>query len=403
MPWLNPRTRTYVLQFRVRGQSFSRQTNIADRRKADAAQKAWKEEEKAKFLMQEKNRDAKGKVRDVRIDDLVRDYWDTVGESAGDKKTRFMNLAILVDRIGPDRMVSDIDDSILTDLIAARLNDNDKRIKGKKLQPAKLRKDGKPRINASEVTSVSMRKISPAYVNRYVTQLLKTVLNFGVKRRKYHLPDMPDWPSHLLREPERQREMTHTEQVKLSEVIREDYAQAYDFALLTGLRRRQVTDLSWSEVDFDLMEVRVISKGQKPHQIPISPAMLVILKSQAKNHPIRVFTFIAQRDVRRNPKNGQGYVKGRRYPLNYQTFATMWARFGREAGVKNLKIHDLRHTFASRLLRQVKDLRIVQRALGHSGIATTTRYSHVLQEQIAEGMAAAERSNADIVARKIIQ
>ncbi len=61
MPWLNPRTRTYVLQFRVRGRQFSQQTDLRDRRKADAAQKAWKEDEKAKLLLAEKNRDAKGR------------------------------------------------------------------------------------------------------------------------------------------------------------------------------------------------------------------------------------------------------------------------------------------------------------------------------------------------------
>ncbi len=300
-------------------------------------------------------------------------------------------------------MASDIDDSILTDLITDRLADNDKRIKARQRQSVGLRKDGKPRANVSISKSVAPRKVSPAYVNRYVTQLLKAVLNFGAKRRKYHLPDMPDWSAHLLNEPERQREMTHIEQIKLRDVIREDYAQAYDFALLTGLRRRQVTDLSWSEVNFDLMEIKVIGKGCKPHRIPVSPMIAAILQAQVGNHPLRVFTFVSQRDVHRNPRNGQKYVKGQRYPLNYQTFATMWSRFRLEAGVEDLRIHDLRHTYASRLLREVKDLRVVQRALAHSDIGTTTRYSNVLQDQIAQGMAAAERANADIIARKIVQ
>ena len=62
-----------------------------------------------------------------------------------------------------------------------------------------------------------------------------------------------------------------------------------------------MTNLSWSEVDFDLMEVRVTGKGKKPHRIPISPMMEIILHAQVGNHPVQVFTFVSQRDVQRNP------------------------------------------------------------------------------------------------------
>jgi integrase len=156
-----------------------------------------------------------------------------------------------------------------------------------------------------------------------------------------------------------------------------------------------VAHLRWSEIDFDLLEIRVIAKREKPHCIPMSPMVMAIIRNQIGNHSIQVFTFVAVRTVRSNPKNGQAYVKGRRYPLNYYTFGTMWERFRRKARVDGLRIHDLRHTFGSRFLREVKDLRVAQQALGHSNVKETSRYAHVLQDQVATGMAAAEHTKAD--------
>ena len=56
-----------------------------------------------------------------------------------------------------------------------------------------------------------------------------------------------------------------------------------------------------------------------------------------------------------------------------------------------LRFHDLRHDFATKLLRESGNLRLVQKALGHRNIATTTRYAHVLDSDVAEAM---ERADA---------
>lgn len=404
LPWLNPRTRTYVLQFRIAGACFSRQTDLRSRREADAAQKAWKEEEKQKRRELERTKDAKGRIRDVTFDVLVRDYWDAEGKDAADSKTRFKSLALLVERVGPDRMASDIDDTVLTDLINKRKKDYDSRIKVKSSGAGPVSEGVTRRRMIAQSKQIAPRKLSNAYINRYVTELLKTVLNFGIKKRKYYFADMPDWRNHILDEPAREREMSHAEQAALNGVIREDYAVAYDFATLTGLRRKVVVELEWHQVDWELMLIRTVGKNRKPHTTPIVGDIASILRAQIGKHPTRVFTFLAVRTVSRNPKNGGAYVAGNRYPLNYQTFGTMWARSRKKAGVENLRIHDLRHTYASRLLRHVKDLRLVQQAMAHSDIATTTRYSHVLQEQIADGMIAAQRADAALLMnRKNVQ
>ena len=56
------------------------------------------------------------------------------------------------------------------------------------------------------------------------------------------------------------------------------------------------------------------------------------------------------------------------------------------AEVEDFRFHDLRHTFATRLLRRTGNLKLVSKLLGHSSIETTARYAHVLDEDIADAL-----------------
>ena len=64
------------------------------------------------------------------------------------------------------------------------------------------------------------------------------------------------------------------------------------------------------------------------------------------------------------------------------------ARTRKRAGVVDFRIHDLRHTGATRTLRASKNLRAVQEMLGHADIKTTMRYAHALVDDVAEAMTA---------------
>jgi integrase len=58
----------------------------------------------------------------------------------------------------------------------------------------------------------------------------------------------------------------------------------------------------------------------------------------------------------------------------------------RTAGVKDFRFHDFRHDLATKLLRATGNLKTVQKALSHADIKTTTRYAHVLDEEVAAAM-----------------
>jgi len=58
------------------------------------------------------------------------------------------------------------------------------------------------------------------------------------------------------------------------------------------------------------------------------------------------------------------------------------------AGVDDFRIHDLRHDFASKLLRKTGNLKLVQQALNHASLRTTTKYAHVLDDEVAAALEA---------------
>jgi integrase len=159
------------------------------------------------------------------------------------------------------------------------------------------------------------RLIKPATVNRSVVELLQTVLLFGIEKRKYIFPDKPDFAKAKLTEvvkPDRQ--ITHDQQIALEEAMedREDYAVAYDFASLTGLRRKVVAHLEWSQVDWGQNVIRTVGKGGKQHITPVVGHIEAILRACKGHHPTRVFTFESVKGGR-NPRSAAS--SSRRWPI----------------------------------------------------------------------------------------
>ena len=63
-----------------------------------------------------------------------------------------------------------------------------------------------------------------------------------------------------------------------------------------------------------------------------------------------------------------------------------WRATLNAAGIPDFRFHDLRHTFATRLLRKTGNLKLVSRLLGHTTVETTTRYAHVLDDDLQNAM-----------------
>lgn len=144
------------------------------------------------------------------------------------------------------------------------------------------------------------------------------------------------------------------------------------FLLYTGARKREVLDARWEDVDWAQKSWRIPkTKSGKVRHIPLSSGALQLLRAlQAwcASQPD-----LAGRDhVFANPQTGLPFV----------SFYYSWDTARKQAGLPELRVHDLRHSFASFLVNAGRSLYEVQELLGHADIRTTSRYAHLSRERL---------------------
>ena len=132
---------------------------------------------------------------------------------------------------------------------------------------------------------------------------------------------------------------------------------------------------SWPEVDWETRRIKKLGKGGKLVTVPITPTIRAILGHCAGTIPSMSSPIMAQR-------TRDGQMKGQRYPITYAGVKIAWRRLRKRAGVEGFRFHDFRHDFGTKLLRETGNLKLVQRALNHADMKTTTRYAHVLDQEV---------------------
>lgn len=143
------------------------------------------------------------------------------------------------------------------------------------------------------------------------------------------------------------------------------------FTLATGLRRSNVTQLQWSEVDLTQHHAWVRpdqAKGKKAIPVPLNADAMAILRKRLGKHPQFVFTY----------KNE---------PIN-QCSTKAWRKALQRAGIENFRWHDLRHTWASWHIQSGSSLHELQQLGGWRSYDMVLRYAHLEGRQLKQ---AAER------------
>jgi integrase len=144
-------------------------------------------------------------------------------------------------------------------------------------------------------------------------------------------------------------------------------ANAVKLLLLSGARRNEVLSARWEEFDFQRATWTKPShhtKQRKVEHVPLSAAALRLLA--------------AMRAESRSEFLFPGDVAGK--PL--VELKTAWARICKMAALDHVRLHDLRHTFASSLVSSGTSLHIVGRLLGHTQPQTTARYAHLSDDAL---------------------
>lgn len=145
----------------------------------------------------------------------------------------------------------------------------------------------------------------------------------------------------------------------------------------SGLRVAECCGLDLEDLDRRHGTVRVLGKGSKERVVPVGDAALDAIDAYLASRGD-----LASRGGR-SPRSGPLFQNPRGGRLTTRSVHRIVRRRAREAGLtRRVTPHTLRHTFATHLLGEGADLRLIQELLGHSRLSTTQRYTHVSPEHL---------------------
>ena len=141
-----------------------------------------------------------------------------------------------------------------------------------------------------------------------------------------------------------------------------------------GLRAGEVVRLRAGDIDSEQMIIRVVqSKGRKDRHVMLPPEVLDLLRQWWKARPSKRDADVAPEQRWLFPGRPE-----RHQPVTTRQFGRLFKQAAKAAGLrKALSLHSLRHSFATHLLEDGKDIRVIQALLGHSKPETTARYTRV--------------------------
>ena len=145
--------------------------------------------------------------------------------------------------------------------------------------------------------------------------------------------------------------------------------------MLTGCRKSEILSLQWTDIDLEAGELRLRESKTGPRAVPLSPPAAKVLA-----------------ELPRVPGN-PWVIPGQKPDTHMTNLDDPWRIVRERAGVENVRIHDCRHSFASRALALGESLPVIAKLLGHSQIRTTARYAHLARDSVR---AAAARVAASI-------
>lgn len=153
-------------------------------------------------------------------------------------------------------------------------------------------------------------------------------------------------------------------------------AEIIVIALNTGMRRGEILNMKWIDVDLLRKVFTVLkTKNKEPKTIPMNETVYRLLIKKNKFRSMSGYVFTTENNTRISPRN----------------MAREFYNALRKAGIQDFRFHDLRHTFASRLVQSGVDLFSVAKLLGHKDIKTTQRYAHHYPESLRRSVQILDR------------
>jgi site-specific recombinase XerD len=158
------------------------------------------------------------------------------------------------------------------------------------------------------------------------------------------------------------------------------YRACFTLMYAYGLRIGEAITLPVTAVDSKHLLLRLIGKGNKERALPLTESILEMLRGVWKTHQSKLWLFPSQRITTHLP-----------YKTAYAAFTKARSECGFDG---KFRPHSLRHSFATHMLQQGVDIRIIQMLLGHSSIRSTEIYTH-LSEPLRDDLRQLLRQTTD--------
>jgi integrase len=218
--------------------------------------------------------------------------------------------------------------------------------------------------------------VAPATINRELANLKKA---FNLAMREWEWCDQNPVARVSMEKENNKRDrwLTQDEEIRLLSACAPWLRDLVLFALHTGMRMGEILELTWRGVDFTRRTVTVFrSKNGERRTIPVNETVLHVLKEKSKVRSLaldrvfcsKVFTPMESGHLRRSFRLALSKAK-----------------------IEEFHFHDLRHTFATRLVQAGIDLYKVQQLLGHKSPIMTQRYAHHYPESLRDGVEILDR------------
>ncbi|MDD2448821.1 MAG: site-specific integrase [Sulfurimonas sp.] len=214
---------------------------------------------------------------------------------------------------------------------------------------------------------VSLKKLAPATANKFLV-FLSNAYHLAIEFEILQTPYNPvDKIKHFEENNARERYLTTKESKRLVQAVQESpnlhLKYIIPMLLLSGARRGEVLKAEWSNFDETQMLWTIpTSKNGKKRILPLTPQLHDLLKQIPKESKY-LFT---------SPVTGKPYI----------TIFNSWNTARTKAGLPEVRIHDLRHTYASALVNSKCSLYEVQKLLGHKTASMTQRYAHLSNDAL---------------------
>ena len=239
----------------------------------------------------------------------------------------------------------------------------------------------KPRIGRRKVTEIQRSDIAALHHGMRKTpyQANRTL---GVLSKMFNMAEVwglrPDGSNPCLhvkrfREEKRERFLSAEEFRGLGKVlddILEDGSEtcsavvAIRLLMLTGCRLSEIQKLQWEHVDLDAGELRLPDSKTGGRAVPLAPSAVRLLAGLPRDED--------------NP----WVIAGKKAGSHLTDLQHPWRRIRERAELPDVRIHDLRHSFASRALALGEGLPMIGKLLGHTQVQTTARYAHLARDNV---------------------